>query len=105
MRIGNTDVVLTGQSNFAVTYEVDSNASSREVAARGREVSADLRTNLLVVKNYFSKVFGLNTDYPTIFGPVNRRYIEVRQPTLEIWAGRALVAYSVYSMLSKVGIL
>lgn len=105
MRIGKTEVVLTGQSNFVVAVAVDSNASQRDVAAITRAASVDIRTNLFVLKNYFCKVFGLNRQYPTIFGPLNRQVVEVRQPTLEIWAGRALVAYGVYSMLGKLGIL
>lgn len=105
MRIRNTDVVLTGRSNFVVEFAVDSRASSSHVDALRRAAGTDFKTNLLVLKSFFGKVLGINRNYPTIFGTANRNVLEVRQPTLEIWAGRALVAYGVYSLLSKAGIL
>jgi hypothetical protein len=98
-------IELRGQSNFVVTFAMDSNASERAVAARTREVSADLKTNLLVIGRFCSKVFGLNTNYPTIFGGVSRELVVVHQPTLEIWAARAMLAYGVYSWIRNTGIL
>lgn len=105
MRIGKTDVVLTGQSNFVVAIAVDSRTSSRDVDAIRRAASTDFKTNLFVLANFFGKVFGIDRNYPAIFGTATRNVLEVRQPTLEIWAGRALVAYGVYSLFSKAGIL
>lgn len=106
MRIGNTNIALSGQSNFVVQFAVDSNASRREIESKRNAVATNLKTNLVVLKNYFSKVVGLDTNYPKILGcSSDRKYITVRQPTLEIWAGRALAIYGVYNVLKQVGVL